>query len=57
MSPPKTVERHLSELTECGYALQVNPVYVPNSDLESNIAATGHKQCYTLLLWPNHHEL
>jgi hypothetical protein len=30
--------------------------YVPNSDLESNIVATRHKQCYTLLLWPKHHE-
>jgi hypothetical protein len=30
--------------------------YIPNSDLESNIVATRHKQCYTLLLCPKHHE-
>src|SRR5437899_6012180 len=38
------------------YRFRTHPAYVPNSDLEPNIAATRHKRCYTLLLWPKHHE-
>ena len=38
----------------CDRCRRLGGAYVRNSDLESNIVAIRHKQCYTPLLW--HHE-
>jgi hypothetical protein len=48
-------ERLLSELhfeLWIGDAAEIRTKRVP----KSNIVATRHKQCYTLLLWPKHHQ-